>query len=88
MEHTRAPRPDRWWNRVREALAVPGHEDLGMAPVVALVLAHLGVTLDDAALAGPWPSLALAVHDGSAGPLGDSYAGEGPVPADIVVRWD
>ncbi|WP_225657470.1 hypothetical protein [Streptomyces pseudogriseolus] len=35
-------------------------EGAGMAPVVALVLDHLGITLDDEVLAGPWPSLTLA----------------------------
>ncbi|MGX9924570.1 DUF6461 domain-containing protein [Streptomyces sp. NPDC002248] len=88
MEHTRAPRPGPWWNRVREALLTPGYEDLGMAPAVALVLDHLGVTLDDTTLAGLWPTLTLPLDDESPEPLRDSYAGEGPVPPHVVVRWD
>lgn len=51
-----------------------------MAPAVALVLDHLGITLDDATLAGPWPTLTLAEDDAPSAPLGDTYAGEGPVP--------
>ncbi|MFD0307137.1 hypothetical protein [Streptomyces sp. NPDC127119] len=55
-----------------------------MAPAVALVLDHLGITLDDAVLAGPWPSLTLTADDASVGPLCDTYAGEGPVPPGTV----
>lgn len=57
-----------------------------MAPVVALILDHLGITLDDAALAGPWPSLTLA-DDAPAARLGHTYAGEGPVPPGTVLDF-
>ncbi|MEU7057477.1 DUF6461 domain-containing protein [Streptomyces sp. NPDC046197] len=81
MEHTRPEATAPWWDRVEAALAAHQGEDLGMAPVVALVLDHLGITLDDATLAGPWPTLTLAEEDVSTTPLGDTYAGEGPVPS-------
>lgn len=80
MEHTRPEQPETWWDRVEAALAAHEGEDAGMAPVVALVLDHLGLTLDDAVLAGPWPSVTLAEDDAPSAPLGDTYAGEGPVP--------
>lgn len=80
MEHTRPERTDSWWDRVEAALAAHEGEDTGMAPVVALLLDHLGIALDDAALAGPWPSLTLAEDDAPSAPRGDTYAGEGPVP--------
>lgn len=85
MEHTRPERSEPWWDRVEAALAAHEGEIAGMAPVVALVLDHLGIALDDAALAGPWPSLTLAEHDAPSAPLGDTYAGEGPVPPGTVV---
>ncbi|MGW2874802.1 DUF6461 domain-containing protein [Streptomyces sp. NPDC001233] len=84
MEHTRPERPGPWWDRVEEALAAHEGEGAGMAPVVALVLGHLGITLDDAALAGPWPSLTLAEDDAPSAPLGDTYRNEGPVPPGTV----
>ncbi|MEV2211567.1 DUF6461 domain-containing protein [Streptomyces sp. NPDC050997] len=84
MEHTRSESLGPWWDRVEAALAAHEGEDAGMAPVVALVLDHLGITLDDATLAGPWPSLTLAEDDAPSGPLGNSYAGEGPVPPGTV----
>ncbi|MFE2214467.1 hypothetical protein ACFW93_21280 [Streptomyces canus] len=62
------------------ALAAHEGEDTGMALVVALLLDHLGITLDDTALAGPWPSLTFAEDDAPSAPRGDTYAGEGPVP--------
>ncbi|MGC0397760.1 hypothetical protein RKD27_000404 [Streptomyces sp. SAI-126] len=80
MEHTRPEQTGTWWERVEAALAVYEGEDTGMAPVVALVLDHLGIALDDAALAGPWPTLTLAEDDAPSAPRGDTYAGEGPVP--------
>ncbi len=52
--------PARPWDRVEEVLTAHEGEGAGMAPVVALVLDHLGITLDDEVLAGPWPSLTLA----------------------------
>ncbi|MFD5520707.1 DUF6461 domain-containing protein [Streptomyces sp. NPDC127066] len=84
MEHTRSEPFGPWWDRVEAVLAAHEGEDTGMAPVVALVLDHLGITLDDATLAGPWPSLTLAEDDVPSGPLGDTYAGEGPVPPGTV----
>ncbi|MFE7927895.1 DUF6461 domain-containing protein [Streptomyces sp. NPDC057456] len=84
MAHTRSEPLGPWWDRVEAALAAHEGEDAGMAPVVALVLDHLGITLDDATLAGPWPSLTLAEDDAPSGPLGDTYAGEGPVPPGTV----
>ncbi|MFF1519856.1 DUF6461 domain-containing protein [Streptomyces sp. NPDC058305] len=69
-----------WRDRVETALAAHEGEDVGMAPVVALVLDHLGITLDDTALAGPWPSLTLSEDDAPSAPRGHTYAGEGPVP--------
>ncbi|MER6688501.1 DUF6461 domain-containing protein [Streptomyces minutiscleroticus] len=63
MEHTRPGRTASWWDRMEAALAAHGDEGAGMAPVVALVLDHLGITLDDDTLAGPWPSLTLAQDD-------------------------
>ncbi|MEU1214768.1 DUF6461 domain-containing protein [Streptomyces sp. NPDC005791] len=80
MEHTRPARPGSWWNRVEAVLAAHEGEAAGMAPVVALVLDHLGITLDDAVLAGPWLSLTLAEDNAPSAPRGDTYAGEGPVP--------
>ncbi|MEU3752370.1 DUF6461 domain-containing protein [Streptomyces olivoreticuli] len=80
MEYTRPEQAASWWDRAEAALAAHEGEDAGMAPVVALVLDHLGITLDDATLAGPWPSLTLAEDDAGTAPLGDTYAGEGPVP--------
>lgn len=80
MAHTRPERPGPWWDRAEAALAAHKGEDAGMAPIVAAVLDHLGITLDDAALAGPWPSLTLAEDDVATAPLGDTYAGEGLVP--------
>ncbi|MFD3840803.1 DUF6461 domain-containing protein [Streptomyces sp. NPDC058642] len=89
MEHTRSEPLGPWWDRVETALAAHEGEDAGMAPAVALVLAHLGITLDDATLAGPWPTLTLTEDDGQSAPLGDTYAGEGPVPPGTVEihRW-
>ncbi|MGW7262324.1 DUF6461 domain-containing protein [Streptomyces sp. NPDC054842] len=87
MEYTRPERTAPWWDRVEAALAAHEGEDAGMAPVVALVLDHLGITLDDAALAEPWPSLTLAEDDALSAPLGDTYAGEGPVPPGTVEIW-
>lgn len=83
MEHTRSEPLGHWWDRVEAALAEHGGEGAGMAPVVALVLDHLGITLDDDVLAGPWLSLALAENAPST-PRGDTYAGEGPVPPGAV----
>ncbi|WSW11839.1 DUF6461 domain-containing protein [Streptomyces phaeochromogenes] len=80
MEHTRSEPLGPWWDRVETALAAHEGEDAGMAPAVALVLDHLCITLDDATLAGPWLSLTLAEDDAPSAPLGDTYAGEGPVP--------
>ncbi|MFD3827413.1 DUF6461 domain-containing protein [Streptomyces sp. NPDC058625] len=80
MEHSRSEPLGPWWDRVEGALAAHEGEGAGMAPVVALVLDHLGITLDDAALNGLWPSLTLAGDDAPAAPLGNTYAGEGPVP--------
>ncbi|MEU3301241.1 DUF6461 domain-containing protein [Streptomyces sp. NPDC006678] len=83
MEHTRPEQPGPWWDRVEAALTAHEAENVGMAPVVALVLDHLGITLDDATLARPWPSLTLAEDDAPSAPLGDTYAGEGPVPPQL-----
>ncbi|QEV21956.1 DUF6461 domain-containing protein [Streptomyces alboniger] len=85
MEHSRSEPFGPWWDQVEEALAAHDGEGAGMAPVVALVLEHLGITLDDAALAGPWPSLTLA--DAPAASPGDTYAGEGPVPPGSVLDF-
>ncbi|WP_281193243.1 DUF6461 domain-containing protein [Streptomyces yerevanensis] len=82
LEHPQPGHPSPWWDRVQEALT--GHGDSGMAPVVALVLDHLGLTLDDATLAAPWPTLTLAEDDAPSAPRGDSYAGEGPVPPGAI----
>lgn len=87
MAYTRPERAAPWWDRVEAALAAHEGEGAGMAPVVALVLDHLGITLDDAALAEPWPSLTLAEDDAPSAPLGDTYAGEGPVPPGTVEIW-
>jgi len=51
-----------------------------MVTVVTRTLDRLGITLDDATLAGPWPSLTLAEDDAPSAPRGNTYAGEGPVP--------
>lgn len=82
LEHPQPGHPSPWWDRVQEALSE--HGDSGMAPVVALVLDHLGLTLDDATLAAPWPTLTLAEDDAPSAPRGDSYAGEGPVPPGAI----
>ncbi|GAA3495432.1 DUF6461 domain-containing protein [Streptomyces griseoincarnatus] len=82
LEQPPSEHPGPWWDRVQEALA--GREGSGMAPVVALVLDHLGLTLDDATLAAPWPTLTIAEDDAPTAPRGDSYAGEGPVPPGAV----
>ncbi|MFI9421805.1 DUF6461 domain-containing protein [Streptomyces werraensis] len=87
MEHSRSEPHGPWWDRVEEALAAHEGEGAGMAPVVALVLGHLGITLDDAVLAGPWAGLTLAVDDAPTAGRGDSYAGEGPVPPGAVISW-
>jgi hypothetical protein len=87
MQHSRSEPFGPWWDRVEEALAAHEGEGAGVAPVVALVLEHLGITLDDAALAGPWPSLTLAEDDAPAASLGDNYAGEGPVPPGTVLDF-
>jgi len=87
MEHSRSDPFGPWWDRVEEALAAHEGEGAGMAPVVALVLEHLGITLDDAALAGSWPSLTLAGDDAPAASLGDTYAGEGSVPPGTVLDF-
>ncbi|MFC4333005.1 DUF6461 domain-containing protein [Streptomyces andamanensis] len=79
-EHTRPERTAPWWDRVEAALAAHAGEGAGMAPVVALVLGRLGITLDDDTLAGPWPTVTLAEDDVPVPPRGDTYAGEGPVP--------
>ncbi|WP_411146417.1 DUF6461 domain-containing protein [Streptomyces sp. x-80] len=84
MEHTRSEPFGPWWDRVGAALAAHEGEDAGMAPAVALVLDHLGIALDDATLARPWPSLTLAGDDAPSEPLGATYAGEGPVPPGTV----
>ncbi|MET8507479.1 DUF6461 domain-containing protein [Streptomyces sp. NPDC004787] len=83
LDHPRPGPPGPWWDRIREALA--GRPDRGMAPVVALVLDELGLTLDDAALSASWPAVTLAEDDAPSTPRGDSYAGEGPVPPGAVV---
>ncbi|MBV1941830.1 hypothetical protein KUF83_35520 [Streptomyces sp. BV286] len=80
MEYTRPEPTTAWWDRVEAALAAHEGEDAGMAPVMALILDHLGITLDDATLARPWPSLTLAEDEVPSAPHGDTYAGEGPVP--------
>lgn len=80
MEHTRPELSRSWWDRVETALAAHEGEENGMAPVVALLLDHLGIALDDDALAAPWPTLTLAEDDAPSTPRGDTYAGEGPVP--------
>ncbi|MEV7141912.1 DUF6461 domain-containing protein [Streptomyces tauricus] len=80
MEHTRSEPLGPWWGRVETALAAHEGEGAGMAPAMALVLDHLGIALDDATLAGPWPSLTLAEDNAPSAPRGDTYAGEGPVP--------
>ncbi|MFJ8948422.1 DUF6461 domain-containing protein [Streptomyces sp. NPDC102395] len=85
VEHTRPELITPWWDRVEAALAAHDGEDAGMAPVVAVVAEHLGIALDDATLARPWPSLTLSRHDGRSATLGDTYAGEGPVPPGTVV---
>lgn len=85
MEDSRSEPHGPWWNRVEEALAQG--EGRGMEPVVALVLGHLGITLDDGVLAGPWPSLTLAEDEAPTAGRGDSYAGEGPVPPGAVISW-
>ncbi|WP_328435877.1 DUF6461 domain-containing protein [Streptomyces sp. NBC_00425] len=85
MEHTRSAPFGPWWGRVEAALAAHEGTDSGTAPVVALVLDHLGISLDDATLGGPWPSLTLVEDDAPSEPLGDTYAGEGPVPPGSVV---
>ncbi|MFJ8249333.1 DUF6461 domain-containing protein [Streptomyces sp. NPDC094466] len=85
MEHSRSEPPGPWWDRVGEALAAHEGDGPGVAPVVALVLDHLGITLTDATLAGPWPSLALAEDDIPGAPPGPAYAGEGPVPSGTVL---
>ncbi|CAL9367467.1 hypothetical protein SUDANB60_05413 [Streptomyces sp. enrichment culture] len=82
LDPTSSVDPGPWRDRVREALAE--WDGSGMAPVVALVLDQLGLTLDDATLAGPWPTLTLAEDDAPSAPRGDSYAGEGPVPPGAV----
>ncbi|WP_416971807.1 DUF6461 domain-containing protein [Streptomyces sp. 4F14] len=80
MEHTRPDHPTPWWNRTEAALAEHAGTDAGMAPVVALLLDHLGITLTDTTLAGPWPTLTLTEDTTPPAPRGDTYAGEGPVP--------
>ncbi|MFE7114110.1 DUF6461 domain-containing protein [Streptomyces sp. NPDC057654] len=87
MEHTRSEPYGPWWGQVEAALAAHESEDAGVAPVVALVLDHLGITLDDATLAGPWPSLTLAEDDAPSGPPEDPSSGEGPVPPGVVIVW-
>ncbi|MFD4501161.1 hypothetical protein ACFWP4_39540, partial [Streptomyces sp. NPDC058486] len=87
MEHSRSEPLGPWWDRVEEVLAAHESEGGGVAPVVALVLDHLGITLDDATLAGPWPSLTLAEDDSPAAPLGATYAGEGPVPPGTILDF-
>ncbi|MET9564110.1 hypothetical protein [Streptomyces tauricus] len=84
MEHTRSEPFGPWWGRAGTALAAHEGEGAGMAPAVAVVLDHLGITLDDATLAGPWPSLTLAEGNAPSAPTGDTYAGEGPVPPGAV----
>ncbi|GAA2256874.1 hypothetical protein GCM10010415_17630 [Streptomyces atrovirens] len=81
-EQPRPEHPSPWWGRIQEALTE--HGGSGTAPVVALVLDHLGLTLDDATLAAPWPTLTVAEDDAPSAPRGDSYAGEGPVPPGAV----
>ncbi|MFD4630287.1 DUF6461 domain-containing protein [Streptomyces sp. NPDC058284] len=80
MEHTRPEQTSPWWDRMQETLAAHEGEDAGMAPAVALVLGHLGITLDDAVLAGPWPSLTLAEDDAPSAPSGHAWTNEGPIP--------
>lgn len=89
MEHTRSEPHGPWWDRVEAALAAQQGEDAGVAPAVALVLDHLGIALDDATLAGPWPGLTLAEDNALpvSAPLGDTYAGEGavlPGPVEVL----
>ncbi|MFJ8748840.1 DUF6461 domain-containing protein [Streptomyces sp. NPDC102441] len=81
MEYTRPEQTAPWWDRVEAVLAAHEDEDAGTAPVVALVLDHLGIALDDATLDGPWPSLTLAEDDVMTAPPGDAGAVEGPAPA-------
>ncbi|MZD07173.1 hypothetical protein GTW43_19080 [Streptomyces sp. SID5785] len=76
------PYSSHWWDRVQESLTE--HAGTAMTPVVALVLDHLGLTLDDSTLATAWPTLTLAEDDAPSAPRGDSYAGEGPVPPGTV----
>jgi hypothetical protein len=81
MEYSRSEPHGPWWDRVESVLA--DHEygdDPGMAPVVSLVLTHLGLALDDSTLTAPWPSLTLSEADVPSAPRGHTYAGEGPVP--------
>lgn len=89
MGHTRPERGALWWDRVERALAAHqgdgGGGGFGMAPVVALVLDHLGIALDDAALAGPWPSLTLSENDVTSALPGEVHMGEGPVRPGTVV---
>ncbi|MFC8838211.1 DUF6461 domain-containing protein [Streptomyces griseoincarnatus] len=87
MEHSRSAPHGPWWDRVEEALGEHEGEGAGMAPVVALVLGHLGITLDDAVLAGAWPSLTLAEDDAPTAGPGGTYAGEGPVPPGASISW-
>ncbi|CAL9283524.1 hypothetical protein SUDANB66_00733 [Streptomyces sp. SudanB66_2053] len=89
VRHSRSEPHGPWWDRVEEVLtAHEGEgEGAGMAPVVAPVLDHLDITLDDEVLSGPWPSLTLTGdRTPTAGP-GVSYAGEGPVPPKISISW-
>ncbi|MFC9887295.1 DUF6461 domain-containing protein [Streptomyces pilosus] len=81
-EHPRPEHSGPWWDRGQVALAE--HEGPGVASVVALVLDHLGLTLDDATLAAPWPTLTVTEDDAPTAPRGESYAGEGPVPPGAI----
>ncbi|MGA5415560.1 DUF6461 domain-containing protein [Streptomyces pseudogriseolus] len=85
--HSRSEPHGPWWDRVEEVLTAHEGEGAGMAPVVALVLDHLGITLDDEVLAGPWPSLTLAEDETPTAGPGVSYAGEGPVPPEGSISW-
>ncbi|MGA5147955.1 DUF6461 domain-containing protein [Streptomyces griseoincarnatus] len=82
LEQPLSEHPHPRWDRVQKALA--GSRGSGMVPVVALVLDHLGLTLDDATFSAPWPTLTVAEDDAPTATRGDSYAGEGPVPPGAV----
>ncbi|MFJ2774300.1 DUF6461 domain-containing protein [Streptomyces sp. NPDC087300] len=84
MEHTRSEQNSLWWDRMQEALAAHEGGGAGMAPAVALVLNHLGITLDDTVLAGPWPSLTLAEDDAPSASPEHTWTNEGAIPPGTV----